>query len=100
MMTSENSPEDSLASGMLLNKDTYAESYLPVYEKLGIKPRLLLQFPVILPFHLPLRGGTCATFALDGGDACTLCFTTLTTTQAVHAGVVGPEPVKVPLHRS
>jgi hypothetical protein len=85
---------------MSLNEEKYLSSYLPVYRRMGVEPSLLLQFPVLLPFHIPFKPGLTVTFWLDGGDACTLNFTALTTTQGVYAGVVSNKPVDVPMHRS
>ncbi len=88
-----------LDSGFILNEASYAADFLPVYKKLGISPHRLLQFPIILPFQVPFKNGLSTTFALDSG-ACTLTFSSISALQAVHAGVLGEDPVRVPQHRT
>jgi hypothetical protein len=83
-----------------LNERTYARDFLPVYEQLEIHPRTLVQFPIILPFHVPFKGGLTLTFGLDASEACTFTFGTISTLHEVHAGIVSDDPVRVPQHRT
>lgn len=93
-------PSQELDDVMFLNEERYKRDYQPAYAQIGIEPTLLVQFPIILPFHVPLRSGTCVTFDLSENEACTLCFGNLTTRQGVHAGVVGGKPIMTTVHRS
>jgi hypothetical protein len=83
-----------------INRETYPRDFKPVYARFGLTPRLLTQFPILLPFHLPFRSGTSATFKIDDSAACTLVFSAVSSNHNFTAGIVGGEATSVPIHRS
>jgi hypothetical protein len=87
-------------SPFFIGKDNFEEDFLPVYQKIGLSPNYLMQFPIILPFHIPLVSGTCFTMQLEDGNACTFLFSDIETTDSISAGVIRREPLKVPIKKS
>ncbi len=83
-----------------LNKTSYPKDFLPFYEKGEIKPVRIFQSSVILPFHIPLKKGTCVTMYLEDDLAFTLVFGEVNTTDVFRAGIVTNEPFEIPISRT
>ena len=83
-----------------LNKESYPQDFLPVYEKGGINPSRIFQSAVILPFHIPIKSGTCVTMMLDDETAFTLVFGEVNTTNKFTAGIVQNKPFEIPISKT
>lgn len=83
-----------------LNKESYPQDFLPVYEKGGINPSRIFQSAVILPFHIPIKSGTCVTMMLDDETAFTLVFGEVNTTNRFTAGIVQNKPFEIPISKT
>jgi len=82
-----------------LDRDSYSKDFEPVYKR-EFAPQTILQFPVILPYHIPVVDGTCITVFLDTGTAHTYHFSTVNTVQRVDPGILTPKPISVPVKKS
>ncbi len=87
--------DQELDLSFALNKNSYSDDFLPVYLHQGITPKYLIQFPVLLPFELPFQNGLCNTIFLDNGDACTLHYSDVLTTEHIHAGIISKKAMSV-----
>lgn len=83
-----------------LNKNSYPKDFLPIYKQGAIEPVRIFQSAVILPFHIPIKSGTCVTMMLDDNSAFTLVFGDVNTTNKFRAGVVRNEPFEIPVSRT
>jgi hypothetical protein len=83
-----------------LNKETYPNDFLPHYEKGEINPLRIFQSAVILPFHIPIKSGTCVTMILDEETAFTLVFGEVNTTNKFTAGIVQAKPFEIPVSKT
>lgn len=83
-----------------LNRSSYETHYRPTYERMGILPRYLVQFPVVLPFHIPFRQGSCYSFELSDQLACTLQFGVISSQENIQAGITGPSAATMTVHRT
>ena len=83
-----------------LNRASYETHYRPTYERMGIVPRYLVQFPVVLPFHIPFRQGSCYSFELSDQLACTLQFGVISTQENIQAGITGSGAATMTVHRT
>lgn len=73
-----------------INEKSFQEHFIDYYRK-NFEPRSLIQFPVLLPFHVPVDNGTCFS-VLDEGFARTYHFTTININEPVSAGILTEEP--------
>lgn len=92
--------KEELDSYFALNKESYHNDFLSVYLQNGVRPKFLIQFPVVLPFEFPFGNGACITFSLKKGDFCTFHFSNVNSTDHVSAGIVGPNPISVPITKT
>lgn len=83
-----------------LNKESYPKDFLPYYENAEIIPKRIFQSTVILPFHIPIKSGTCVTMVLEDQLAFTLVFGKVNTINKFTAGIVRDEPFEVPESRT
>jgi len=82
-----------------VNVHTYERDFLPVYRGHFI-PKYLVQFPIILPFHVPLEDGTCMTLlSADPEHACTYHFSTVVTKRTVSMGIAA-DVTEIPVSAS
>ena len=79
-----------------LNKKTYLTDFKPYYEK-HMNPQHLLQFPILLPFGMPVKDGTCVTLLSDDGEACTYHFMSIQTSESINPGILNTKIEKVPV---
>lgn len=83
-----------------LNKESYPNDFLPIYENAKIQPKRIFQSAVILPFHIPIKSGTCITMILDLNLAFTLVFGEVNTTNKFTGGIVRSDPFEVLISRT
>ena len=85
-----------------LNRDSYATYFEPMYKKENLAPRTLVQFPVLLPFHVPVVYGTRLTMFLGDGIAHTYHFSTVEMVRDMNPnpGVATSKPIVLPVIRS
>lgn len=83
-----------------LNKESYPNDFLPIYEKGNVNPSRIFQSAVILPFHIPIKSGTCVTMLLDEETAFTLVFGEVNTTNKFTAGIVQNKPFEIPISKT
>jgi hypothetical protein len=96
-MTDNNNFKDEF---YFLNKESFPEDFLPVYNKANIIPKRIFQSAVILPFHIPIRSGTCITMILEDNLAFTLVFGKVNTTNKFNAGLVRSEAFELPISKT
>ncbi len=82
-----------------VNSISFKRDFLPVYEK-HFTPKYLVQFPILLPYHMPFKNGTCVTLINAKNSACTYHFYAITTVHHVSASVLTPDSIKVPIHKT
>lgn len=99
-LMTENLGDQELDKHFALNKETYVKDFLPVYERLGVQPKCLVQFPIMLPFEIPFSSGTCTTYNLGDGNLCTLHFSEILKKEGIHAGIVTVEATTVEICKS
>lgn len=69
--------------------------------KHSIKPVQLFQFPIMLPFHIPVIDGACYTFPdAKKNEAKTYKFNTVKTTHNIAAGIITPNTEEFPVEYS
>lgn len=98
-----NSNEESSDTDIayFLNRHRFEEEFREFYEKTGVTPRQIVQFPVVLPFHLPFPDVTSASYDLtDTETIVQFAFRTLSTTSVFKAGIVSEHEHRIPLHKS
>ena len=78
-----------------LNKESYPNDFLSIYKKGNINPSRIFQSAVILPFHIPIKSGTCVTMIIDDETAFTLVFGEVNTTNKFTSGIVQNEPFEI-----
>jgi len=83
-----------------INQESYKEEFVEIYKKFNLEPKYLIQFPVILPFNIPFSQGVCISFVLDNNDVCTLHFSIIESQKSINAGIVTPEPISTPVHKT
>lgn len=83
-----------------LNSEVYAKDFLPIYQNYDITPKKIFQSAVILPFHIPIKSGTCITMALDDNLAFTLVFGSANTTSRFNAGIIRSEAFEIPISKT
>lgn len=83
-----------------VNQQSYPKDFAPVYAELGLSPTYLLQFPIILPIHLPLPDGVCTTFEIDDKSSATLVFSTVSTTRRFEDGLIEAPSIDLAEHRT
>lgn len=82
-----------------INSASFKKDFLPVYER-HFTPKYIVQFPVLLPFHIPFKNGICVTLFTKRKGACTYHFSSITTNHHVSMGVVAPTLLEVPVHET
>ena len=80
-----------------INSMSFRKDFHSVYKN-HFTPKYIVQFPVLLPFHIPFKNGTCVTLVAREKNACTYHFSSVTTNHHVSMGVVTPTPLEVPVH--
>lgn len=83
-----------------LNKESYPNDFLPIYKKGDINPSRIFQSAVILPFHIPIKSGTCVTMILDEETAFTLVFGEVNSTNKFTAGIVQNKLFEIPVSKT
>jgi hypothetical protein len=96
----KNNPSRNSDQHFALNQDSFIRDFLPVYKERGLQPKLLVQFPVLLPFHIPVPQGMCVTFGISDDEACTFHFSDVNTSHNVTAGIITKHSLKVPVRNS
>ncbi|HZD59849.1 MAG TPA: hypothetical protein VE439_05295 [Anaerolineae bacterium] len=81
-----------------INRNNYPKDFEPIYKQ-EFNPQTLIQFPILLPFHIPVPDGTCVTF-FNEGSALTYCFMTITSTQRISPRVVTKDALDMPIQRT
>jgi len=93
--------EQDISRIFTINESTYRADFEPVYLKYLIKPVQLFQFPILLPFHIPVIDGACYTFPdAITNEARTYKFNTVRTTHNIAAGIITPENEEFPVEYS
>jgi len=94
------SEDDKKKTIFYLNEKQFNEDFLPVYKIANLTPKHIVQFPLMLPFHIPFNEGTCFSVFFDNGDACTLHFTDIIYNNNIMAGVLSDEEQKIKSYKS
>ena len=83
-----------------MDAKVYEEDFRAIYEKFLDIPEFLTQMRFVIPFHIPVRPGTCITYAHVEGEISTLLFHTIQTSNVLDPGIVSNESVDMPIKRS
>jgi hypothetical protein len=83
----------------LLTKVEYYKTFEPLYEKV-FKPKVLIQFPVILPFHIPIADASGLSVVVDDHIICTYLISTLVITEQTTLGNLDGKFVPVEMRKS
>ncbi|NLI91111.1 MAG: hypothetical protein GX434_02560 [Peptococcaceae bacterium] len=90
----------SLEESFAINHNNFEKDILPYYNFLKVKPLFLVQIPIILPFQIPFNQGTCSTFELQDGEACTFHFSDVNFNEKIYAGIVNENSSMLPVCKS
>lgn len=71
-----------------LNEESYQRDFKPKYDELNILPSVILQLPIVIPFQLPFRDGTCFTMPLDNGDGFTFILKSIRSKECFCEGIL------------
>lgn len=82
-----------------LNQKSYNNHFSEILSK-SLEPKMLLQFAVILPFHIPVPDDTCLTLAFDDHSLCTYHLSSVNYNQAIADGIISEEPIEIPMRKS
>ena len=82
-----------------LNETSYTDHFSHTFSEIII-PRMLLQFAVLLPFHIPVPDNTCLTLGADDHSLCTFHLSSVHHNQAITAGIISEEPIEFPMRKS
>ncbi len=83
----------------LITEKEYRRMFEPLYKKFFI-PRVLIQFPVILPFHIPIPNTSGLSVQVDDHAVCTYLFLILSITEQTTLGNLAGKFVPVETRKS
>jgi len=86
----------------VINKESYPTKLQAIYEGIEppFKPKTLVQFAIILPFHTSIPDGVCASYQ-DENYIVTLCYSTVATPEIMLSGVISDkEGLAMPRYRT
>jgi hypothetical protein len=69
---------------------SYADDFLPVYQKLNLSPRSIFQIGILLPFELTMESGTCLTIQVSTELVRTFIFHPVLLVERLRSGLLSP----------